>query len=288
DGLNTMSTVFYRYAFAVVILAVAVRAAGHSFRISKHELGVAGILGFFFSVSSLALYASFNFMDAGLASTILFCYPVMVAIIMVVIFHEKITISTATSLLLAIAGIALLSKGDAGSHTAIIGVVLVIISSLTYSVYIVSVNRIKLSLNNLQLTFWVSLFGLVTIGIASMFGSSNHIQPLPNMAAAGWAFMLGLVPTVLSLIFMNIAIKIAGSTPAAIMGALEPITAVIIGNVVFNEAITVKLLIGILLILTAVILIILSNNPKKAKEYKHAKKQLVLLKHHIARRNKFK
>jgi len=285
DGLNNMSTVFYRYVFAVLILAVTLKFSGHSFKITKRELGITAFLGFFFSLSSLTLYASFSYMDAGLASTILFCYPVMVAVIMVLMFHEKLTFTTIASLVLAISGILLLSKGN---NSSTLGVILVILSSLTYSVYIVSVNRMKLKLDNLQLTFWVSVFGLITIALASLFGSNNHLQPLPSIASTGWAFMLGLVPTVLSLIFMNIAIKEAGSTPAAIMGALEPVTAVMIGHFVFDEAFTIKLLIGIILILTAVMLIVLNNARAKnsPNEIEHSDNQPILAKQTVKTRRK--
>lgn len=285
DGLNNMSTVFYRYVFAVLILAVTLKFSGHSFKITKRELGITAFLGFFFSLSSLTLYASFSYMDAGLASTILFCYPVMVAVIMVLMFHEKLTFTTIASLVLAISGILLLSKGN---NSSTLGVILVILSSLTYSVYIVSVNRLKLKLDNLQLTFWVSVFGLITIALASLFGSNNHLQPLPSIASTGWAFMLGLVPTVLSLIFMNIAIKEAGSTPAAIMGALEPVTAVMIGHFVFDEAFTIKLLIGIILILTAVMLIVLNNARAKnsPNEIEHSDNQPILAKQTVKTRRK--
>ncbi|MCU6167940.1 hypothetical protein KWH76_24350, partial [Enterobacter roggenkampii] len=47
-----------------------------------------------------------------------------------------------------------------------------------------------------------------------------------------------------------------GSTPTAIMGALEPLTAVIIGIAIFGEVLTIRLATGIVLILSAVIIII--------------------------------
>ena len=71
--------------------------------------------------------------------------------------------------------------------------------------------------------------------------------------------MLGLVPTVLSLIFMVKAVKIIGSTPTAILGALEPVTAVTIGVLVFGEVLTGRLIAGILLILGSTVLIALKK-----------------------------
>jgi drug/metabolite transporter (DMT)-like permease len=71
--------------------------------------------------------------------------------------------------------------------------------------------------------------------------------------------MLGLVPTVLSLIFMVKAVKIIGSTPTAILGALEPVTAVAIGVLVFGEVLTGRLIVGIFLILGSTVLIALKK-----------------------------
>ena len=253
EGLNTVSTVFYRYFTAVLMLAVALVLKGENFKITKRELGVSALLGVFFGISSLALYASFNYTDAGVASTILICYPVMVSVIMAVFFHEKVSLTTVAALLLSSGGILLLSKG--GGNVSMTGVLLVVLSSLSYAIYIVAVNRMKVKISNVKLTFFITLFATPMFVLYSFFGEGNALQILPNMTAVFWAVFLGFFPTVLSLVFMNVSIKLAGSTPAAVTGALEPVTAVIIGVCVFGEAFSLKLLGGILLILSAVLLI---------------------------------
>ena len=81
----------------------------------------------------------------------------------------------------------------------------------------------------------------------------------PSPRAWFFACWLGLVPTVLSLVLMTIAVHEVGATPTAIMGALEPLTAVAIGVMVFGESLTLRLVIGIVLILFAVLLIVLGK-----------------------------
>lgn len=267
EGLNAVSTVFYRYLAAVLLLAVALVAKGENFKISRRELSIAALLGVFFGASSLTLYASFNYMDAGLASTILFCYPVMVSVIMAVFYHEKVSLTTIIALVLSSSGIVLLSKGD--GNVSMTGVILVVASSLAYAIYIVAVNRWKVTVSNVKLTFYITLFATPMFVVYSFFGEGNSLQMLPSMTAVLWAAFLGLFPTVLSLVFMNVSIKLAGSTPAAVTGALEPVTAVIIGVCIFGEAFSLKLLFGILLILSAVLLI----NFMMASEGKMGKKK---------------
>lgn len=117
-------------------------------------------------------------------------------------------------------------------------------------------------MSSVKLTFYVLLFCVSTIIIRSFFGEGNHIQLLTTPSMWGWALMLALIPTIVSLILMVIAVHHIGSTPTAIMGALEPLTAVMIGVLVFGEVLTTRVAIGILMILLGVIIIIASKSFK--------------------------
>ena len=255
DGISTNSTLFYRFGIAVVILGVMMAVQRKSFALTRRELVTLAILGVFMSTSSTTLYFSFIFMDVGIASTLLFVYPVMVAVIMATFFHEKVTAATVIAILLSLAGIALLNQTGDGTSLSLWGVMLVMLSSLTYAIYIVVVNKSSLRMSSVKLTFYVLLFGLLTIyGYTLAMGETVQLLVTPKQWL--YATQLALMPTVLSLVLMVIAVHDIGSTPTAIMGAIEPITAVAIGVLVFGENFTPRLAIGIVLILTAVLLII--------------------------------
>ena len=255
NGISTNSTLFYRFGIAVIILGVMMAVQRKSFALTRRELATLAILGVFMSTSSTTLYFSFNFMDVGIASTLLFVYPVMVAVIMATFFHEKVTAATVIAILLSLAGIALLNQTGDGTSLSLWGVTLVMLSSLTYAIYIVVVNKSSLRMSSVKLTFYVLLFGLFTIyGYTLAMGETVQLLVTPKQWL--YATQLALMPTVLSLVLMVIAVHDIGSTPTAIMGAIEPITAVAIGVLVFGENFTPRLAIGIVLILTAVLLII--------------------------------
>ncbi len=256
DGMNANSVIFYRYGLATAILAVIMLVQKKSFTVTRKEFAILSILGVLMALSSLTLYCSFNFMDAGIASTLLFVYPVMVAVMMAIFFKERVTPVTAISILLALFGISLLYKGGDGVTLSAVGVVLVMVSSLTYAVYIIIVNKSQLLMSSVKLTFYVLLTGTVMIYVYSLFGPNAQLMPLNSPMMWVYALVLAIFPTVVSLILMVIAVHNVGSTPTAVMGALEPITAVCIGIFVFGEAFTFRLAIGILLILSAVILIV--------------------------------
>ncbi|MCQ2608014.1 MAG: DMT family transporter [Bacteroidales bacterium] len=258
-GYNVNSVLFYRYFLAVIILGGILLLKRESFKLTAKELGITAILGSLFAISSITFYTSFKHMDAGIACSMLFFYPILVALIMAIFFKEKINAITIVSIILGLIGVFLLYLGDGEIVVSSFGGILIFISSLAYALYIVVVNKSELKLSSYKLTFYVLIFCSIIIVLFSFTTPDNHIQLLTTAKAWGFATMLAILPTVCSLVFMAIAVKNIGSTPTAIMGALEPITAVTIGIIVFDEVITIRILFGIVLILTAVTMIVIGK-----------------------------
>ena len=207
EGVNTSSVLFYRFSMAVLMLAVMLLIERKSFRVNSSDLKTLGSLGLLFAASSITYYQSFRFMDAGIASTILFVYPVMVAVIMATFFREKVTVSTVTAIILALMGIGLLYKGDADASLSTTGVFLVMVSSLTYAVYIVVVNQSSIRMSSLKLTFYVLLICMLCLLAYSFTSPDLRLMLPPSPRAWFFACWLGLVPTVLSLVLMAIAVR---------------------------------------------------------------------------------
>ncbi|MBO4488208.1 MAG: DMT family transporter [Bacteroidales bacterium] len=256
EGFNPPSVIFYRFTFAVIILAIILLVQKVPFRINKFECKVLLSLGVLFAASALSLYTSFKHLDSGVASTILFAYPVMVAVIMAVFFKERASMMMILSIVLSIIGILLLYQGDGEAKMSLWGVILVLISSLTYAVYIVVVNRTQISMPPFKMTFYIMAFAAIIIGVYSFCVPGSRIMAIPSWTALGWICMVAIVPTIIAMTMLNIGILHAGSTPTAILGALEPVTAVCISVLVFDGLFTARLVCGIVLILAAVLLII--------------------------------
>ena len=174
---------------------------------------------------------------------------------MAVFFHERVTVSTVLSIVLACTGISLLYKGGDGTTLDLTGVLLVFLSSLSYAVYIVGINRSSLrNLPTEKLTFYCLIFGLL-VYVVRLRGCAD-LQAIPTALLWVNAVSLALFPTIVSLVTMAGAIRRIGSTPTAILGALEPVTALFFGVAVFGEVFTLRIGTGVLLILVAVTLII--------------------------------
>ena len=258
DGFSSGAVLTYRYLLATIIFAIVMLFRRESFAIKRGYAIRLALLGVFFSLSSCTLYLSFHYMAAGIASTLLFVYPIMTAVLMTVFFHERVTWTTSLAILLAVVGVGLLYQGDGNEKLSTAGFSLVMIASLLYAIYIISVNNWKMEMSNIKFTFWTLVFGLITMILFTLIsGDSFQLLETPRQWAC--AIQLAILPTVLSLFFMAIAINHIGSTPAAIMGALEPVTAVFIGVCIFGESFTFQLGIGIVAILAGVTLIIMKK-----------------------------
>lgn len=263
EGMNTPSVLFYRFSLAWVVIAVvmAVKALGgkENLRVTRREFLTLSALGVLFIFSSLTLYLSFHYMPAGVASTILFTYPVMTAVIMTLFFRERLSAATVLSILLSLAGVLLLYWGDTGGTLSATGVVLVLVSALTYALYIIVVDKSPLPMSSFKINFYVLFYcGLGMALYALLSGQELMLPPTPK--AWLWVSWLALVPAIMALVMMVYAAKYLGSTPTAILGALEPTTAVVIGVVLFHEPFTLRLLVGIVLILAAVTIIVLHRH----------------------------
>lgn len=261
EGLNVNSVIFYRFLFAILFLFILMIFRKIAFKLSFKELKLLAFLGFLFGISALALFNSFLYMDAGLASTILFVYPIFVAIIMALFFKEKNSIITTLSISFAFFGVILLFKTD-GGNVSFFGLSLVLISSFCYAIYIIVINQ-YLKMEALKVTFYSMVFCTIIIFIHSLFNESSNIVPLVNFNMWFWSLFLAIIPTIISLLFLVKSIQIIGSTSASILGALEPLTAVLIGVFIFNEKITFILIVGIFLILFGVALIVLKDYLEK-------------------------
>jgi len=264
QGFGVNSVLFYRYLFATLIYGFLLKIFKKtSFKINLKEFFGLFIFGVIFSFSSIFLFGAFKYIDSGLACTILFAYPIMVALISRFIFKERMPKIIWLALLLVIAGIFLLYGGKADGTLNIKGIIFVLLSALSYSIYMVGIKHVEIirHIKPEKLTFYVMFFGLSVYILNLKF--CTELQHLNNWFMFACALGLAVFPTIISLETITIAIKFIGATKTAILGALEPLTALFFGILLFGETITLKIAIGILLILSGVILVILKKNTNK-------------------------
>lgn len=253
DGAAIESILFFRYAIAVLFLGAFLLISKQSFKISWKQAGVLLILGLLYTSSSIFLFDAYNYIASGLATTIIFLYPVLVAIIMV--FLRVIpSWPVWLSIILTFAGVVIMTQSDSTQTISPTGVILSLGSALVYALFIVIINRSKVisSISNSLLTFYALTVGaIIFLGkiILSDIDITAGIEH--NMA---WLNLVGLalLPTVVSTATLAIATRNIGATKASVLGVFEPVTAILIGTIVFGEALTTNIIVGILLSIAAI------------------------------------
>lgn len=253
NGASIESILFFRYTFAVLMLGAFLIFSKQSFRITGKQVGVLLILGILYTASSLFLFGAYNYIASGLATTLIFLYPVLVAIIMVflrVVPSWPVWLAIVASF----GGVLLMTQSNASQIINPIGVLLSLGSALVYAFFIVVINRSKTiaNISNSLLTFYALMVGSIIFLCKILFSDTAIITGLESGVA--WFNIVGLAlfPTIVSTATLAIATRNIGATKASVLGVFEPITAILVGTLMFGEPLTSNIIIGISVAVVAV------------------------------------
>ena len=263
SGVPVLVMLFFRYGISVLLLAGWMLLKNEPFRVKGRELGLLAVLGVLFACSSLFLFASYAFIPSGLATTLVYLYPVFVALIMVLLrFYPSW--QTWLSIIATFGGILLLSQPSGGALIKPLGILLAICSALSYAFYLVIVNRSKRikQVSEHTLTLYALLTGMILFATLRICQGGSFVEGIGT--AADWANLLGLaiVPTMISMLTLAISSRYIGPTKTSVLGVFEPLTAILIGTVLFRETRSMKMAVGIIICVAAVVFMILKPGKK--------------------------
>lgn len=257
-GIAMPSILFYRFAVAAAIMAIVVLLTGRNFRIERRYMPSVVWLSLLYAVTAILLLASYRDIPSGVATTIHFLYPLAVTLIMSMFFKERATITTLIAVGVSLAGVALLTWGNHSVGDYKHGVLLVLVTVATYAIYIVGVMKSRASrVDSVVLTFYVLMLGALIFFLYAL--ATSGVDSIHRWSNWRDIVMLALLCTVLSDLTLILAIKRIGSTMTSILGSMEPMTAVIVGVLYFDERFDTTSVIGLLLIVVAVVLVIVQS-----------------------------
>ncbi|MBR8731239.1 hypothetical protein IX339_000681 [Porphyromonas levii] len=260
EGMSTESILVYRFAIAAVVVALIMLFKGISFRETGKHIRLIFALSILYFLCAHFLISGYRAMPSGVATVIHFLYPIMVALLMLIFFGQKLNRGSMLALVLGFIGVVFLSgiMGESGFQIALVDIGLVAFSGFCYAVYIVMINRSRADqIPMWRLTFYLMVFSTIFFGLVALGKQELQLPQTPS--AWGLLALLGIVPTIISNILLITAIPRIGSTATSIMGVLEPVTAVLVGVLILGESLSFSTTIGIGIILIAVALQITSS-----------------------------
>lgn len=254
--MPTPSILIYRFAFGCMGILLVLLWKRTDLRLSRKEFLEICLLALLYDIEAMLMIAGFRYMPSGPATTLVFSYPIWTQLLMLLLFKERLSHTTIMATLLAFAGVACMSGIDGNQAIRPTGVAIELLAGLSYAFYMVAVSRMRVRhLGSLKLTFYVFLMGLVFFtAYAAVLGGG--IEPIHDGTMLANLLLLGLVCTALSNLMLIPAVKQIGATYTAILGAFEPLTAMIVGILVFGERLTATINAGFVLIIAAVTLLV--------------------------------
>ena len=259
-GVPVSTMLFFRYFISTIILGVWMVARGESLRVKARELRLLAVLGLLFSCSSITLFESYKFIPSGLATTLVYLYPIFVSLIMVLLkkypsWQIWLSIGATTF------GVVLLClpQGNITLHTG--GMVLAALSALSYALYLVIVNRSERirHISEHSLTFYALATGSVLFLLTSIPEKAPFLQGCNSAASVVNLIGLAIFPTMISMLTLALSTRIIGPTRTAVLGVFEPITSILIGTMMFNEVLTPRMLTGIAICIAALLFMVLTT-----------------------------
>lgn len=254
-GANPMNTLVLRFTFASLLLLAYIKSKKISLKISKEQIKVIFFMGACgYSMTAILIFFAFNFIDVGIAGMILHSYPLMVMILSVIIYKEKFRFKKLICVLMTFSGIAVMVDFKGRANISVLGVILVLLSAFAYAIYCIGASHKAIKgLNSYVVTFYISCISAVMGGVIGL--ATNSFREPISLYGIGAILMIAVISTVVALMAFLKGVKIIGPTNAAVFSALEPIVSLVLGVMILGEEISVKIIIGSILVISSMIIL---------------------------------
>lgn len=260
DGASIEAILFFRYGLSVLLLGLFIWLTKQSFKLTLKQMCILLILGLLYTGSSVFLFEAYKYIPSGLATTLIFLYPVLVALVMVFL---RVVPSWPVwlSIIATFAGVVIMTQGSGTETINPVGVWLSLGSALVYALFIVIINRSKTisSVSSSVLTFYSLMVGSAVFMTKILVSDIDMMVGIDNGMA--WLNLVGLAifPTIVSTASLALATRNIGATKASVLGVFEPITAILVGTLFLGEALTTNIIVGIVISIVAVTFMIIST-----------------------------
>lgn len=261
-GFSSIQIVSIRVTLAALIFALVLLIKDRAgFRISFKDIPLFLGLGFgsilFFTV---CYFTAITMMSLSTAAILLYTSPVWIMIMSALLFHEKLDKRKLIALALAFAGCVLVS-GISGEGIKPIGLLVGLGSGIGYGLYSILGTIALRKYSPYTVTTYTFIFAAIGSWIicrpADMFNKFSDSADCGFLIA--FCCLTALITAVIPFLAYTIGLESVEASKAGIIATIEPMIATLIGIIVFSEPLTFMSGAGILLILSAVVILNLKH-----------------------------
>ncbi|MBQ7888667.1 MAG: DMT family transporter [Erysipelotrichaceae bacterium] len=253
-GNNPVTLTFFRSFFVVLLLAFLMKKNGISFFCEKSELiKVVGVACFGAVLTTLLLNSSYLYIGVGTATTLHFMYPLFVTLICHFVYHDPLSRKHMIALGIALCGVLLFL--DFKDLSKMKGIMMALISGVTFAIYLVGIDKLKLSrMNSLKLSFYFALTVSVIMGTSGL--AANQLVLNQPFISYALMFAVAIMAQWLAVVCLQKGIDVLGSSLASLFSMFEPVSCLVFGAIFLNETVVIAQVIGSGLILGGVLLLV--------------------------------
>ena len=238
-GLSNFDVLSYRWLVAAIVLVIYAFCKRKTLKLSSFdETWKIILLSALRAITSITLLIGYANIASGVASTINFMYPVIVTMSMMIFFGEDKSWINVGAIVLSIIGVYLMSSGDGLAHeggNTTLGLICSLVSAFSFAAYYILMKQLRADkIEVVKFTTWVMLLSAIYFIIGG-FIVEGKIQIVTDGMLWMYILGLGLWATMVSNFTGVKAVRRIGPTLTSILGALQPLTAVILGALFLDE-----------------------------------------------------
>jgi drug/metabolite transporter (DMT)-like permease len=253
DGGATAASVAFLRILSLPVLLAIMRTKKISLSLTRRETkDVIISCGVGFGITTLLLFGSYAHISVGMATNLHFIYPITVSVVCVCFFHDKFSMRMAFALVMCTAGVFLFMENTPGTGAGTKGIVMALVSGLTYAFFLVYVDKSEMkNMNHFKLSFWLSIMLTIFFGV---YGTLTETLVL-NLTKTAWIICAAnsILCAVVAVTALQIGIQLSGAATASILSTLEPITSFVLGVMILGEAYSTAKIIGVVCVVAAVL-----------------------------------
>ncbi|MCG8570900.1 MAG: DMT family transporter [Spirochaetes bacterium] len=225
--VNSIASAFYRVSFGGFAFLIILIITKKKLLIDKKNLFFAALTGLFFAVDLSFWHSSIHYIGPGLATILGNFQVILMALIGILVFKEKITIRFILAVPLAVAGIFLLVgiKWNEFSENYQLGILFGLITAICYTGYLLSLRYAQSHSQKAEVSafiMWISFFTAIYLSIPSIF------QPQPvNFFVLNWQdgmilFIYGVLCQAFGWLIITTALPQIPASRAGLILLLQP------------------------------------------------------------------
>ena len=266
-GISAIGCITVRCVFASIAFAIAIALTDkNAFKIKLKDIwcffgtGIVSLLIF-----GLFYFKAMDYMSLSAAAILLYTAPCFVILMSAVLFKEKLTKRKLIAMAIAFLGCCLVSGlGNGENHISATGLLFGLGAGICYALFSIFS---RYSINRGYSSLTINFYSCILAFVGSMFFGGTQTIQIVCQSSGNFFFAVatGIVTCFLPYLLYTYGLTGLENGKASIMASVEPVVATFVGLIIYKEKLTFLAILGVLLVLSAIVLLNIKNKETELK-----------------------